>query len=101
MLKKVLLITFTTLWILDTVFTLMFVSNFGLEAEGNPFMRWLLLYTGEAGFVAVKFATCAVLYPLCNQPDKRDWLYNGFLFCLIVILVPVVILGGRMALVPL
>lgn len=95
--NKLLFAAFSVLWLLDTVFTLMFVGNFGIDAEGNPIMRWVLLHTGGAGFVAVKLLTGVILFPFLDHPRVRGGFMRILLIGLVVMMVPVVAAGGVLA----
>lgn len=96
MLKHVLYASLILLWILDTVFTLMFVGEHGLMAEANPLIRYVLAHTGPAGFVCVKLMSISLLAPLHNLP-KRETFYVTLLALVNVILIPVVLTGGIVA----
>ena len=57
--RRWLLILFTSLWISDTILTILFVTACGVESEGNPVMRWAIMTWGLTGFTIIKAATLA------------------------------------------
>lgn len=45
-LKRSLFLAFTLLWLLDATFTTMFILQYGVEMEANPFLRDLIAKFG-------------------------------------------------------
>jgi hypothetical protein len=52
--NRLFLILFSWLWILDTIYTTMFVRDLGLEAEANPLIRNVIKIWGFGGFWLLK-----------------------------------------------
>lgn len=52
--KAFLAAMFASLWLLDTAATVSSVQEFGLDAEANPLMRWLIAAAGLHGFALTK-----------------------------------------------
>jgi len=47
---------------LDGLFTYIGVKRFGVEAEGNPIIKWLIETLGlECGLLGVKLAACIII----------------------------------------
>lgn len=94
-LKIILITTFTLLWVLDTVFTSMFVTRYGLEAEANVIVSWVIQHCDMIGFYFFKSLTWSFLiFANCIYYIK----YNKILTCwidmiLITLMLPVVYLG--------
>lgn len=55
-------ISLSFLWMLDTIFTVIFVNLAGLDVEGNPLMRLAFIHTGNVGFVLIKLAVIALFW---------------------------------------
>lgn len=89
--SKILLVIFILLWVLDTLFTTLFVDRLGLEAEANPIIRFIIQNYGFVSFLIFKFV---VLIPIILL---RHHVSNWILVLLNLIMFPVVILGGIMA----
>lgn len=89
--KKWLLLVFSLFWLADTVFTLMFVGALGLEAEANPLVRGLMQRFGPMGLITFKVA--AIIPLVAIHRHVPTWVYSA----LILIMLPVVYFGGKMA----
>jgi Domain of unknown function (DUF5658) len=97
--NRVYLLLFSWLWLLDTVFTTLFVSELGLEAEANPLIRNVIEFWGFGGFWLLK-ALILSGWILLNSlyKDKYNKELPSFInICLTLIMIPVVIAGGLMA----
>jgi len=90
--RLILLLIFLWLWMLDTAFTLVFVTKHGLMAEANPIMRELL-NMGYGYFVVVK-AALATLIAMIHE-HIPTWAYVA----INIVLIPVTIMAGIMAVV--
>lgn len=88
-------VSLAVLWILDIIFTLIFVNIGGLEVEANPLMRMALEYTGNAGFVLIKLAVLAFFWYYTTL-ISREWI-RWATICLNLIMFHVAILGAMMA----
>lgn len=88
---NIFLIILSVLWLLDTVFTLVFVHKHGFVMEANPLMRWALYNLGFFGFIVIKFYAFVPLFLL------RQHIHNLIFVCLILILIPVVVMGALVA----
>lgn len=86
-----LVLLFTVLWVLDTVFTIIFTMLGGLELEANPLLQYVITYTGYQGFVFVKLIPL-VLW-LMFAYHARLWIH----VMLNAIMVTPVLWGGIMA----
>ena len=97
--NRVFLLIFSWLWLLDTVFTTVFVSNLGLEAEANPIIRNVMAYWGFGGFWLLKaliLSGWVLINGLYKDTYKKelDPIIN---ICLVLLMIPVVLAGGIMA----
>lgn len=50
-------IVFTLLWILDTVFSNIFITTYGIETEANILIKNIISHFGMFGFYFLKFVT--------------------------------------------
>lgn len=91
--KFVLSALFSSLWIVDTVATSLFVSVLGSDSEANPVMRSLLESFGLIGFVGVK---SAVLLFWLSINRHAHWAIHA---ALVAIMVPVCVMGIGMLLI--
>lgn len=89
--KLLLAFLFLLLWGLDGALTIRFVSMYGLEAEANPFVRYVMSNWGEDGLLWVKSLT-GTLWALLHQRAKV-WVHVAT----IIVMVPVVALGFLVA----
>lgn len=55
-------VSLAVLWILDTIFTLIFVNIGGIDVEANPLLQLVFEQTGNAGFVLIKLTTLAFFW---------------------------------------
>lgn len=88
-------VSLAVLWILDIIFTLIFVNIGGLDVEANPLIRFVFEYSGNLGFIIVKLAT---LWFFCYiiSIQKIVWV-KPVTIMLNLIMVPVVIMGAMTA----
>lgn len=87
--------SFGILWLLDTIFTVIFVNLAGLEVEGNPLMRLAFEHTGSLGFVAIKLAVFGLFWYCTSRVDHAwvKWVTIG----LNLIMFYIAILGAMTA----
>lgn len=88
-------ISLAVLWILDIIFTLIFVNVGGLDVEANPLMRLAFESTGNAGFVIIKLAALAFFW-YASKLSSREWI-RWVTIGLNLILLHVVIIGALTA----
>lgn len=81
---------FTLLWVLDMLFTLIFVMNYGLDMEVNPICRELLRM-GPGYFILAKVGVW-FLY-LCASEYMKTWIH----IILVCIMLPVTAAGAVVA----
>ena len=98
--NRKLFILFSLMWLADTIFTLMFVQKYGIEAEANPLLRYVMETGGMVSFCGVKLATWGIWYyaQLMYKEHNKKEINCTFNALLIAIMAPVVITGGIMAL---
>lgn len=89
--KLFLFIVFAVLWTLDTIFTVIFVGKYGLSAEGNPLMRWVIAEWSPAGFAALKIGLLMFWACVCNKAHIVIHIF------FVLIMLPVVWMGFQMA----
>jgi hypothetical protein len=97
--NRLFLFLFSLLWLLDTVFTTIFVRDLGLEAEANPLIRNVIEFWGFSGFWLLK-ALILSGWMLLNSlyKDKYNKELPSFInICLTFIMIPVVVTGAIMA----
>ena len=61
------------LTVIDGIFTYIFVSNFGVDLEANPVMRWVLTTFGWKGFAMYKIGATFLL--LLVHDKVSEWVY--------------------------
>ncbi len=66
-------VSLAVLWILDIIFTLIFVNIGGIEVEANPVMRLAFEQTGNTGFVLIKLAVLAFFWYYTTL-ISREWI---------------------------
>jgi hypothetical protein len=81
----------SVLWALDTIFTIGFVHRYGLEAEANVWMRWVIAHTGYFGFAVYKAS--ALYFWLRMERYTKTVLWH---WLLILFMLPVVYMGGAL-----
>lgn len=88
-------VSLSILWVLDIIFTLIFVNIGGLDVEANPLMRLAFIHTGDVGFVAIKLAVLGFFwyYTRLVQHDWVRWVTIG----LNLLMLYVAILGAMTA----
>lgn len=86
---------FSVLWILDIIFTLIFVNIGGLDVEANPLMRLAFEHTGNVGFILIKLAVLAFFWYITKLRTIEwvRWVTIG----LNLIMLHVVIMGALTA----
>ena len=75
---------FAGLWLADVATTLVFTQRWGVEAEGNPLMHWVLVHWGSMGFIALK---AAVLVLWCAMHQRIAIWWHVFL---VLVFIPVI-----------
>lgn len=88
-------ISLAVLWILDIIFTLIFVNIGGIEVEANPVMRLAFEQTGNTGFVLIKLAVL-VFFWYYTTLISREWI-RWCTLGLNLIMLYVVIMGALTA----
>lgn len=88
-------VSLAVLWILDIIFTLIFVNVGGIDVEANPLMRLSFEQTGNAGFVLIKLAALAFFWYITKLRTIEwvRWVTIG----LNLIMLHVVIMGALTA----
>jgi arginine exporter protein ArgO len=90
--KKNLFITFTLLWIIDALLTVSFITQFGVEMEANPLIRWIISHFGFAGLWIVKITTWYFWFKTNQLYQKKhnkeaSYLIDAFLVCIMLAVV--------------
>lgn len=67
---KFIRILFAVLWMLDTMFTSLFVWILGPEVEANPVMYKLFMNHGISAFIAIKMLILAIWFLF---PENIRW----------------------------
>lgn len=98
-LKRNLFLAFTLLWLLDATFTTMFILQYGVEMEANPFLRDLIAKFGLSALWAIKAIAWLGWYGANKLYERKrgksiSWAIDaGF----VAILIPVCVMGFRVA----
>lgn len=98
-LKRSLFLAFTLLWLLDATFTTMFVLQYGVEMEANPFLRDLIAKFGLSALWAIKAIAWLGWYGVNKLYERKrgkpiSWTIDAGL---VAILIPVCVMGFRVA----
>lgn len=90
---------FTVLWILDTVFTTIFIGKYGVDMEANRFLRFMIHNYGIWTLWAFKALSYGAWYGAkhmykVNKGRPFPWYVDGIF---VLIMIPVCYMGAVVA----
>ena len=66
------------LQVMDGILTAQGVYHFGIHAEGNPLLRWLMLSLGyETALITAKILSLMIITALCFLAARVQWLIHA------------------------
>ncbi|MCB0353847.1 MAG: hypothetical protein KDD64_09995 [Bdellovibrionales bacterium] len=75
------------LQIMDGILTAQGVHHFGIHAEGNPLLRWLMLSLGyETALIVAKVLSLVIIAALCFLATRVQWLIHAIRLVIFVYL---------------